>query len=239
MSYSVISNNLLLDVNLSNASKILYFTLNSLAEELCHIKISEKELSKKLDVTDRSIRNSIKELYEYGLIAKYRPDIKEVQTYVIIPYEIRRVVEIETEEEMDKLLNEIFIFIDTEVVTKKKDKDNIVKKIEEEKEKEYTARDYCKYFADKCMEVRGTVVNYSNAKTISIMKRITKGKTVEENLRLIDTFIEIYDQKFKRIGYEYPTVASFGASWIYNIVVEFAKNKPIPVIEEKSTGIWF
>lgn len=231
--YSIVSNRLILDTNISNSAKVLYITLNSLAEDLNHIQISEKELAKIQDITDRTVRNGLAELEAYGLISKYRKNLKEVQTYIIIPYEIRRVVAVETEEEFNSLLQEIYTYIDTEVKHEKP------KTATAKEDKEYTARDYCKYFSDVALEKKGVIVNYGNAKAISIMKRVTKGRTFEENKLLIDTFISIYDSKFKKVGYEYPTIESFGTSWIFNKVLEISKHIKTDTAKEKILDIVF
>lgn len=232
--FSIVSNGLIMDTGLSNSGKILYMTLNSLAEDLNHIQISEKELAKLQDTTDRTVRNGLAELESYGLIVKYRRHIKEVQTYIVIPYEIKKVVEVETEEEFNSLLQEIYSYIDTQVKPERK---AVAEKVNEPKE--YTARDYCKYFSEVVQAKKGMAVNYSNAKAISIMKRVTKNKSVEENKRLIDTFIDIYDNRFKKPGFEYPTIESFGATWIYNIVVDVAKNRPSETPREEILNIVF
>lgn len=218
--YTIVSNELILTNEINNSAKMLYMTLCTIAEDLNHIQISEKRLAEKMDISDRTIRNCLKDLENFGLIAKFRKTLKEVQTYIVIPYEIRRKVEINTDEEFEELLREVQIFLKNEL-----DGNVERKQVEEkiDKNKTFNTYDYCKYFADKVKQEKGMVVNYSNSRTLSIMKRVTKGKSQEENLKLIDIFISVYDRKFKKQGYEFPTIESFGTSWIYNIVVDMGR----------------
>ena len=219
MKYTVVSNGFILDNEIGNGAKMAYLTLCTLAEELHYIQVSEKVLAGKLDVSDRTVRNNISELEKYGLIAKYRTGFKEVTSYVVIPYEIRKQVELETEEQVDSLVTEVREYVN-------KVKENVEDTTEiptEEEGKEFHTYDYCKYFADKVLEKRGQMINTSNHRILSIMKRVTKDKPQEYNLKLIDIFIEIYDIKFNRKGYETPTVEGFGTSWIYNILVDLEK----------------
>lgn len=221
--YTIVETGLLLDNNLNNSAKVLYMTLGALAEELNYVKISEKVLGEKLDISDRSIRKSLKDLEEYGLIAKYRDGFRAVQMYVVIPYEIRRQVVLETEEELEALINEVGEYFEGEL---KRDK-TVDRYRQLNKKEEYTSRDYCKYFAEKLMETKGLAIKWGGSKTMSIMKRVTKDKSIEENLKLIDVFILMYDLKFKKAGFEYPTIEGFGTTWIYNKVVEMSKHTNI------------
>ena len=237
LNYTVVSFNLMIDKELSNNSKVLYTVLKGLAEDLNHIKVSEKELSRLMDCTDRTVRNGLSELEAYGLVAKYREQIKDVQTYVVIPYEIREVVQLDTVEDFEKLLDKVRIFVETEIDGKKsgkledsviqdsQEKDEVIRGINKKLEsgEELNTYDYGAYFYKLNKEKNGMITNFRNPRALQIMKRVTNGKSQEENLKLIGVFIEVYDSKFKRKGFECPTIEGFGTSWIYNIVVDCAK----------------
>lgn len=232
--YTIVSKGLLYDNDISNSGKLLYLLLNTLAEEVNYVQVSEKELATLQDTTDRTVRNGLTELESRGLIVRYRKSLKEVQTYIIIPYGMKRLITVSNDEEVTLLLQEINLYIDQDIkksTKSKKVKDKVLSSV--------TAIDYCKYFSEIAKEKKGIIINFSNPKAISIMKRITKDKSVEENKHLINTFIDIYDNRFRKQGYEYPTIESFGASWIYNIVVEVAKNRPMETEKEAILDIVF
>ena len=221
--YTLTSMAMMLDTTLSDSAKMLYIVLKGLAEDLNFIQISEAELSRLRDTSDRTVRRGLVELEENGLIAKYRRTLKDIQIYVIIPYEIRKVITLNTENEFEELLREITSFIDGEyspVVTA-----NVPTQSVQAEEREFNARDYCKYFAEQVRKKKGYEINIGNPQVMSIMRRVTKDKPKEDNLLMIDTFIDIYDLRFKKPGFEYPTVQSFGASWIYNIVLGVAMER--------------
>ena len=237
--YTIVSIPMMLDTNLSNTSKVLYTILKGLAEDINFVKISEKELGNKLNCTDRTIRNGMDELVEYGLIAKYRPTIRDIQSYIIIPYEIREVVELQSEDDFNFLLKRVSEYVRVEIegeyivenevgieIPEPVIEDSIITGIKHKLAtgEKLNTYDYGAYLYMLNKERYGIITNFRGARQLQMLKRVTKHHTSEMNLKLLKTFVTIYDDRFKKRGFEFPTVEGFSTAWIHNIVVMYTNN---------------
>lgn len=220
MAYTITSMEMFLDNNLSDRAKVLYTVMQGLADEGHSIRISEKELAEKFSVTDRTVRDTLSKLEDYGLIAKYKEGFKQVIVYAIIPYEMRKKVILESKEEMYILLDEIREYVDKKIGRIQEDKKPAEEeeKPAEEVKNTNTPYYFAEYFREKAEKHYGVVSNIG-AKQLQMMRRVSKGRTSGEMLELIDIFFMVYEDKYKKIGFEYPTISSFCATWIFNNLV--------------------
>ncbi|MGL5460741.1 MAG: helix-turn-helix domain-containing protein [Cetobacterium sp.] len=228
----IIPINLMLDNELEDKAKILYTILLDESYGVYNCTISQNKIAEKLNVTDRTIRNALNSLVKKGLILTLSR-FKQVNKYIIMPYEwVGKYTKVEDEEEFNKILKEVQDYFNNELnpqvkkrTSRIKTTEDIIKDIDNkiENNKELSITDYCKYFYKKAYEKYGIITKYSGVKYNSIMKRIMEGRTPQEVLQIIDTYITIYENRFKKEGFENPTIEGLGTTWIFNIVVDIAR----------------
>lgn len=221
--YSKVPNEFILSQEISNSVKICYLSLVAIAEDLQHITLSKKDISDKVGFEERTFNRNISILIDIGLVVKYRKSDIDIFTYVIVPYEIRKVRLIEDEEELDSFLCIIRDFVNSSYDIKT---GVIYSDVLKNMNKGFTTYQYCLYFVEQVRIKKNYLLDFkkgNQAKLLNLMKNLTKGKTKEYNLKIIDLYIDTYDHNFKTEDYPVPTIENFNVKWIYNKIVEIEK----------------
>lgn len=223
------------DDNISSAAKILYANLMGMAEEINFIQMGLVGISEKLGIAPRTVIRNTNELISLGLLVRYRDNFRDINNYIIIPYDIKESgIEIENKEQFDLLLLKIKDYIDVSIKGKKKSRASaktsieIIQNIDEKlsSNNKLNLYDYGAYFFKLNFEKNGYVTKFKGAKYLAILKRLSDGRSEEDVLRIIRVFISIYDDKFKKDGFETPIIEYLGTTWILNKVIQYAKNIP-------------
>lgn len=236
MSNVIVPLKFMLDTKISDGAKVLYSILLGKAQANYTVRITQKDLADMMEISERTVRRGVGELISIGLLV-INGGYKKVNEYLLLPYEWKgSKFDIETEIDYNNLIYKVKEYYERVAVEEKKSKkrntkvqtpQDIINEIDGKisRDEELTVGDYGKYFFKVLYEKKGLLADFRGVKQNIALKKLVSGRERDEALNIIDTYIDIYDDKFKKPGFEVPKIEGLGTVWILNIVVDLARNR--------------
>jgi DNA-binding transcriptional regulator YhcF (GntR family) len=232
--------------HLNDREKIVYLLILDYSRDNVIAFPSIEKLADQLDVSESTITRATKSLRERGFIRVYRRHWKAVNNYILVPLEWVDEQFVESEEQYidqedayNSYVDEIKDFYHRKAgVTEfaKSGIEQIEEKIEEENY-DFDAKDLVMIFVKYMKDIKDIAYSVSWGRDKKLMNDIfIKEQCIDgkDALDIIKKFIKVYDDEFKRKGYEYPEIRWLKVEWIFTKVVKLL------LLEEKAkdSGEW-
>lgn len=243
---AVLPRDVLENRELGDREKVVYMLIKSYSRDNIIAFPSLESVAESLGVSISTIKRATKKLKERGYIKVYREHYKSVNNYIFIPVEwvdgeILDADEyyIDDEEEFNDLVEKIkkYYADRADYTDFTKSKMELLEEKLDEKDYNFTAEELVLVFVKYMREIKDIAYSVKWGRDIKIMQRVFIEEQYidgEDAVNLIRKFIEVYDERFKREGYESPQIRYLGVDWIFTKVLRLL------ILEEEAenSGEW-